>query len=168
MQLDILHYSADLHPDISTKKITGTVEITYLLTGDQHEFYLDKGELEIINITGSNIKGFELVGNQLLIKLTTSSIDTNNVIIDYKGSPSKGLFFDRENNHAYTVYFTDHWMVNNFDISDKATIELRIKVDNGIECFSNGVLKNKKKSVSTLFIIGYRITKPLPIPLGLF
>jgi aminopeptidase N len=141
MQLDVLHYSVEVHPDITSKHITGEVEISYQVPKDQLRFTLDKGQLEIVTVSGSNIKEYDEIDNKLLIRLHSSSTaDTNKIVITYKGSPSRGLFLDGLNNHAYTIYFSQEWMVNNFEIHDKATIDLKIKVDHELECFSNGSL----------------------------
>lgn len=151
-QLDVLSYNVTITPDIQKKQIEGSVTIKYELPLNENSFVLNSGNLEINTVTGTSIKSFTKLDNKLKVELYRVREKFNHVTIEYRGIPAKGLLFDQEKNQAYTVYFTEYWMVSNFTINDKATITLNIFVDKGLNCIANGeLLKVEKKDDKMLY-----------------
>jgi len=144
-QLDVLSYNVTIEPDIEQQHVVGFVLIQYKLPMDESSFVLYSGNLEIDTVTGTSVKKFIKLDNKLLIELYEEREGINEVTIQYRGNPTKSLLFDQSKNQAYTVYFTQYWMVCNFSTNDKATIKLNIHVDKELTCVANGELLEIKE-----------------------
>ncbi len=143
--LDVLSYDVTIEPIIEKKYVKGNVVIRYKVPSDEHSFELHSGNLQVDAVTGSSIKKISTVNDKLIIELIEERGEINEISIQYSGYPNKGLFFNQQKNQAFTVYFTDHWMVSNFVIGDKATISLDILIDKELICISNGELREVKE-----------------------
>ncbi|HCD52237.1 MAG TPA: hypothetical protein DEQ34_07310 [Balneolaceae bacterium] len=138
--LDVLHYEVSLEPDIPTESVRGSVTIGFNLPPDEHTIELNSGSLTIDSVKGIFVQQFSHTGDELLIRLSEDRDNENELTIQYHGNPPKGLHFIPEKNQAYTVYFTEYWMVLNPDPGDKATITMNILVDKELDCIASGAL----------------------------
>ena len=140
-EIDVKKYDVTIEPNLSTKSIRGSVTIQFVTNSTS--CILQCGELEIENVYGSNVKGFSKSGNKLSIDLHEQLENTQEILIEYHGKPSKGLIFNTESDYAYTVYFTSEWMICNHSPADKASISLNLLLPKDKKSVANGVLQDK-------------------------
>lgn len=144
-ELNVLSYEVTLEPNIDNKSIKGVVSImfTFPLSGNQVEF--QSGNLIVDSVSGANIRGFNQENGILTLRLTKKRNELISVEIHYKGTPKKGLVFQKHKNQAYTVFNTSKWMICNMQPNDRATISLELIVPDSLNSISNGILVSKKK-----------------------
>ncbi len=151
-QLNILSYNLTIEPDIANKYITGSVVIKFQLGPGENSISLNSGNLQIDQVTGSNVNTYRKKDNDLIIELTEKRELENEISISYHGNPSRGLLFSTEPGQAYTVYFTDHWMVCHNAPHDRAKINMNIITPKGKDCIANGrLIKREEKAGKVLY-----------------
>ncbi len=141
--LDVSSYHLTIEPNIEEESVIGYVSINFQLTTKLDSVVFASGDLEIDDVTGEHVIGFKKSNAELIIYLSERTSTNNEVIIHYHGRPKTGLIFDKENNQAYTVYFTSQWMPSNDSPADKALFYLDIMVPNGTICVASGELINR-------------------------
>jgi aminopeptidase N len=138
--LDVLHYDAEIEPNLSEQTIAGVVSIEFKsLSNNLSEIVLDAQELQVEEVSekGSALK-FEAKEGRLFIQLSSvMNVGEARVLtIRYRGKPTRGLKFFAD--HLYAAYSTPRWMVCNFDPGDKATLTLRLTVPEDFKMVANG------------------------------
>ena len=137
---DVQHYDLKISPDIENASVTGSVAIEFKISSGQRTVTFDKGALEITNISGETLDSYSVERDQLILKLTDEyNTESHRIVIDYRGTPKRGLLFDPSKKQAYTVYFTSEWMVCNNDPSDKASVNMEITLPGNLQCIASGV-----------------------------
>lgn len=144
-ELDVLSYKVTIEPDIQNKYVQGSVVIKFQLPLNTSLLVLNSGKLQIDSISTKSVHKFTKNGNKLTVELTKKRELIAEITIHYHGNPTRGLLFDQENDQAYTVYFTNDWMVCNDTPSDNAIIDLSILVPKTKDCIANGQLISKEE-----------------------
>jgi len=151
-ELDVIGYYLTIEPEIQQGYIKGTETLIFQIDPNASTLELHSGNLIIDKVTGTNVIAFKKDGSSLIIELSEREKRHNEITIEYHGSPVKGLLFNSELDHAYTVYFTSQWMVCNDTPSDKATLSLNILVPKEKKCVASGELIGiEEKENKTLF-----------------
>ena len=150
--IDVITYNVTIEPDINERSISGTATIDFLLDKKANTVVLNSGNLQIDQVVGKNVVGFNKKGANLIIELSERADQKNKVTISYHGNPDSGLLFNPELGQAYTVYFTSQWMICNDSPGDKAKLNLNLLIPSNIDCIASGVLVNKvQKEEKMLF-----------------
>jgi len=142
-EIDVLHYSGQVEPDITNKSIQGKVIIQFLIKGkDQGKIKLDCGELIIESVhIGKLAVPFDHRNNLLLLPYTFKKDKrVQEVEILYHGKPRWGINFFPVLEEVYTVFSTAQWLVCKDSPDDKATLELSLIMPSGLQVISNGDL----------------------------
>lgn len=151
-ELDVTNYHLTIEPEIKKGYIKGKVAIEFQIDPTVTSISLHAGNLEIDDVEGGSVLGFQKRGNNLIVGLADRKGREDKITVTYHGNPKKGLLFDSDSEHAYTVYFTNYWMVCNDLPGDKATLSMDIIVPNDKECVASGeLLKVEKTGDKTLF-----------------
>lgn len=143
IQPDVTSYHLTIEPNIDEATIKGSVVINFQINSDMDSVIFNAGNLVIDKITGNNVEGYKKINKNLIVYLSIRNSMKNQIVIDYQGRPGKGLIFDKENNQAYTCYFTSDWMICNDPPEDKAVFHLDITVPIDKVCVASGELINK-------------------------
>ena len=151
--LDVTGYHLTIEPIIDKQYISGTVIINFQINSSLESVVFNSGNLNIDNVVGNNVLGFEKIGKDLKIGLSKRTNMENEIIIQYHGNPKRGLVFDLERNQAYTAYFTSEWMICNDSPGDKALFKLDLVISSDKTCTASGELiakvsKNNKTHYS--------------------
>jgi len=141
-QIDVLHYSVTLEPDIPAKSVKGTVFIRFSINADnlsQAEF--DCGDLAIDSVRlGGAALQFSVADHRLKVSLP-AGLKANamrEIEINYHGSPRRGIRFFPDRQQVYTVFSTSQWMVCVDDPGDKATLTLKLVLPETLTPVANG------------------------------
>ena len=149
-ELDVVSYHVQIEPDIHKRSITGTTTINFRASGNT--IALNSGNLIIDKVWGEGVRDFKKTDGQLVIRFSHLNDDSNQIVIDYHGNPTRGLLFEPEKVQAYTVFFTSEWMICNDQPHDKAKIKIDILVPNTSDCIASGELVNiEQRSGQTMY-----------------
>lgn len=160
-KIDVVNYDVTIEPEIGKRYIKGTVKISLETDPHASQVILNSGNLEIDHVTGESVVGFRQSGGKVIIELSRRESNAVKVTIDYHGTPSSGLLFNPQLGHAYTVYFTSHWMVCNDSPNDKAMLSLNVLIPDDKHCVASGVLIQKSsKEGKTLY--SWRLDQEAP------
>lgn len=138
--LDILDYQLKIQPNIHTKSIEGEVLIHFRVAENTASITLFTGDLKVDAVVGTNVKSFDQKNNKVIVLRSKDEQAEEKITIYYRGNPTRGLLFNSDLNHAYTVFFTEHWMPCNNKPDDKATVSLSILVPRELHCIASGEL----------------------------
>lgn len=146
--IDVIRYTARVEPDFPSKSISGKVTIHFaFVTNDVSEFKLDCGNLVIDSVrSGIHSVPFKRSGGTILFlrKDFDQKRQQQTLEILYHGKPGWAMQFFPEKEEAYTVFSTGRWLVCKDSPLDKASVELQIKVPEGLEVVSVGVPAGKQ------------------------
>src|ERR1044072_5727595 len=121
---DVLHYAVTLEPDISAKSLKGSVLIRVSTTSTAVEF--DCGELSIDAVReGGASREFSVNTHKLHVSLPAGK-HVREILIDFHGTPTRGIRFFPDRQQVYTIFSTSQWMVCVDDPSDKATLNFKL------------------------------------------
>ncbi len=136
--VDVEHYFLELWLQPATRSVRGRCEVRYrVVTPRLERLDLDFAGLEVTTVKdGKGQKlGFEQKGEKLHVFLegTRRSGELDEVIVEYKGQPKKGLWFVENEEQKTIQAWTQgecvdaHWWFPCLDYpKDKATSELRV------------------------------------------
>ena len=144
--IDVLHYDAEIEPNLAERTIAGTVSIKFLSrVSNLSEVVLDAQELKIEGVSeeGSALE-FESREGRVVIRLKRAAREGENRLlkIRYSSKPTRGLRFYED--HLYAAYNTARWMICNFEPGDKATLTLRLTLPENFRMVANGELLEKR------------------------
>ena len=153
--IDVLHYSITLEPDIANKSVKGTVFIQFLIKSNNLKFAeFDCGDLAIdsVRLAGATLQ-FSVMDHRLKISLPAGlkAKTKREIEVNYHGTPKRGIRFFPDREQVYTVFSTSQWMVCVDDPSDKATLTLKLILPATLTPIANGNfvsqsdLPNKKR-----------------------
>ena len=139
-ETDVLHYDAEIEPDIKSKSVRGVVTITFEVVRPG-KIKFDCGGLEIKSIRskGQNIP-FEIKNNTLLFDVSGTG-QRHDVDIEYNGLPPRGINFFPEHDQVYTVFSTSQWLVCKDTPDDKATLRLRLITPSNVKVIATGEME---------------------------
>lgn len=143
--VDVLHYDAEIKPDLAERSIAGIVQIRFASrVNNLSAVELDAQELvvEEISENGSALR-FEATEGRLTVRLAQPARagEIKTLKIRYRARPTRGLrFYD---DHLYAAYNTPRWLVCRFDPGDKATLVLKLTLPTSMRVVANGELVQK-------------------------
>jgi len=159
-QLDVIHYTASIEPDIANKTVKGTVRIEFVTDEAFVEF--DCGALTIDSVLqdGKPLE-FTVKDRRVRIELP-SKAKQQQVDVAYHGAPKYGLRFFPERNQAYTLFSTSQWMVCIDDPADKATLTLVLSTRMGLTHVANGQVGTQDFWPNGMRTTEWNQTTPIP------
>ena len=141
-EFDVLHYDAQVEPDIANKSITGKVLIQLVSTVTQLKAIdLDCGELTIDSVRESGApQKFVRNGQRLHILLLrpAKAQEKREIEIEYHGTPRRGIRFFPDREQVYTVFSTSQWLVCVDAPDDKATLRMKVILPANLKMVGNG------------------------------
>lgn len=159
---DVLHYNAQLTPDIPRRELVGQVEITLKsVANGTGELLFDAGGLQIGAVSSRGIAlAHERVGTQLRIVLDVPLRrgQIRRIRIDYHGSPRFGLEFQPEREEVYTIFSTSQWMPCIDAPDERATLDLSVRLPIGLVAAGTG----RSLATSEPSIHRWRLDTPMP------
>ncbi|HKH43454.1 MAG TPA: M1 family metallopeptidase [Thermoanaerobaculia bacterium] len=137
---DVQSYSADIDIQPAEKTVSGEVTIALESRTERlSEVVLDAPGLTIASVREGDMSlAHRLEDGRLRITLDPPAYrgDVRTLRIRYSGKPEKGMRASAD--AVFTSFHTDRWMVVNSDPGDKATIELRLTLPEGLEVVASG------------------------------
>ncbi|MGO4774531.1 hypothetical protein AB4084_03235, partial [Lysobacter sp. 2RAB21] len=145
--LDVLHYTARIEPDIGAKSLRGQVSIRLALRSDgAQQLEFDAGDLDIERVgERGQALNFEKVEQRLRVRLPKPGAagERHEIDIAYRGAPRYGLEFHPERGEVYTIFSTSQWLVCIDAPSERASLDLTLTVPSGLKAVGNGRLVAK-------------------------
>ena len=126
---DVVHYDADVEPDLPTHTVKGVVRIRVTASTALDELALDRGALEIESTRLDGVDQTVVLAPRRLIVHLQPALPagaTRELVITYHGTPGYGLQFPVDRRQVYTVFTTSDWMVSVDAPHDRATLRLRV------------------------------------------
>jgi aminopeptidase N len=144
--IDVLHYDAELAPDMTERAVAGTVWIRFAARADNlSEVVFDAQELQVEEVSANGAAlSFRTKEGQLVISLARPmrAGEVSSLKVRYRAKPTRGLKFYED--HLYAAYNTPRWLVCNFDPGDKATLTLKLTLPETYKVVANGELVGKR------------------------
>lgn len=141
---DVIHYDAQIEPDIAGKTVKGKVLIEFSsLVGELREIQLNAGVLEIDAVLENKAAlKFGKKDNVLNISLLSPAKlnEKLEIEIEYHGTPKSGIRFFPEQSQVYTVFSTSQWMPCVEAPADRATFRLNLITPKNLKVAGNGRL----------------------------
>jgi aminopeptidase N len=143
---DVLHYRADIQPDIASKTLSGkqTIQLRINRAGlDKISF--DADGLSILDVFYNGKKvNFSTAIKKLHIHLPKPAEAGANDSIDilYSAKPKFGLQFYPEREELYTIYSTSQWLVVIDSPDERASLDLSIRLPKAFKSVGNGKLRS--------------------------
>jgi aminopeptidase N len=163
---DVIHYEAEIEPDINAKTVKGKVLIQIAARRDNlGSIDLDCGEL-IIDAVRDDGKAqeFKRIESRLSIVLSRFARANEKRVIEvvYRGSPRRGIRFFPEREQVYTVFSTSQWMVCKDAPDDKATLRMRIILPAQFSAVANGSLTSQRAILNHKVVFEWKQERPIP------
>src|SRR5215213_2445877 len=148
-EIDVVHYSATVEPDIPNKSVKGTVLIRFLLKSNNLTYAeFDCGELAIdsVRLAGAPLQ-YEVKARRLKVSLPSGlkAKETREIEVNYHGTPRRGIRFYPDRQQVYTVFSTSQWMVCVDNPADKATLTFKLILPEGLTPIANGALVSQRE-----------------------
>ena len=159
-QLDVLHYTVTVEPDIANKTIKGAVLIKFVSEDAVVEFDCGSLTIDSVQSAGKPLK-FTVKAKRVRIELPDKS-KQQEVFIEYHGAPTYGLRFFPERNQAYTLFSTSQWMVCIDDPADKATLTMILSTPMGLTHVANGQVGTQNFWPNGMRTTEWNQTTPIP------
>ena len=162
---DVIHYDAQIEPDIARKKVTGKVliklkaRINNLATVE-----LDCGDLTINAVRANGqAQKFARTDRRLVVSLArpAKANEMRELEVQYHGTPARGIRFFPEQEQVYTVFSTSEWLVCVDAPDDRATLRLNLVLPATLKAVANGRLAARHNSNTKVI---YEWKQELPIP----
>ncbi|MEI2428812.1 M1 family metallopeptidase [Lysobacter yananisis] len=164
--LDVLHYTARVEPDIAGKTLRGQVSIRLALRAEgAQQLEFDAGELEIEKVSErGRALVFEKVEQRLRVRLPQpgKSGERHEIDVVYRGAPRYGLEFHPERGEVYTIFSTSQWLVCIDAPSERASLDLTLTVPSGLKAVGNGRLVSKSALGGRRDSYRWRQDQPMP------
>lgn len=144
--IDVLSYQVDLRIDLAAREIRGTEKIRLrAVAGPLSTVVFPRNGIEVLaaragaGAGGGVPTGHQATGERIEIELwrPVARGRTVTIELDYVARAPRGLRFRPD--HAYTAFFTCHWMVCREEPGDKATLTLAITAPAGMTMVASGV-----------------------------
>lgn len=146
LPFDVIHYDADIKPDVQNKTFSGTVNIRLRIRADKLSIIeLDAKNLIVDGISENESSlGYEAEDGKLFVRLARQERagEIITLQIRYRGKATNFARFFSD--HLYALYNTPQWMVCHFHPGDKATFDLHLTLPAGWKVVGNGNLISEK------------------------
>jgi aminopeptidase N len=144
---DVLHYDAQVEPDIAKKMVEGKVRILFVSRADGLTAVgFDCGDLTIsaVRENGEGLK-FTRDGGRLNVALSrpAKANERRRIEVEYQGAPRRGIRFFPEREQTYTAFSNSQWMVCVDAPEDRATLRLVLIVPAKLKTVANGRLVSR-------------------------
>ena len=161
---DVLHYDAEIEPNLLKKTIQGRVTITGKLLGIVKKVAFDCGDLSIEKIqTKEKELPFEVANNKVSIDVNGIDVkDPFEITIHYHGSPARGINFFPELEEVYTVFSTSQWLVCKDRPDDKATLALKVIFPSHLKAVASGNIQKQIRTQQNQTAIEWKLSDPSP------
>ncbi|MEM1135893.1 MAG: M1 family metallopeptidase [Bacteroidota bacterium] len=143
LEPDVFHYKTTIEVDIKKRQVKGKVTINFLINPEAKAVTFNCGALQITDIKGETVKGYEQKDNKVIILLNDRANNKNQIQIKYTGNPKSGVVFHSETEQVYTVFSTSEWMICNNTPNDKATLAIDLLISQDKTCIASGELIEK-------------------------
>ncbi|HEX8650219.1 MAG TPA: M1 family metallopeptidase [Pyrinomonadaceae bacterium] len=163
---DVLHYDAQLEPDLAGKAVRGKVLIRLISrTGKLATVELDCGDLTI-DAVRENKGTLKFVQSdhrlRVLLARPAKANETRAIEVEYHGTPRRGIRFFPEQEQAYTVFSTSQWLVCVDAPDDRATLRLNLILPANLSAVANGRLTGRRTTTSGKIMSEWRQETPVP------
>jgi aminopeptidase N len=143
---DVLHYRADIQPDIVSKTLTGkqTIQLQINKAGVD-EIIFDADGLTISDIFYAGKKlNFSTSAKKLHIQLPKPAKlgAKYRIDIQYSATPNFGMQFYPEREEVYTIFSTSQWLVVIDSPDERASLDLSIRLPKAFKSVGNGKLRS--------------------------
>lgn len=148
--IDILKSQAEVRPDYDTKSISGSVDISFMVTDKTDQVNLDAQDMEAELIDASHrYIGLESNSESIIIKGKFKPDKKYSVSINFSAKPQQALYFVpfRDTYQIWTQgqgKDTSHWLPTHDDMNDKAVFDLSIISPREMSVVANGRLQKVK------------------------
>lgn len=163
---DVIHYDAQLEPDITNKTVKGKVLIRLIVRAkNQSTIELDGGDLTIDAVReGARPLTFTRSGRRLSVSLSNPAKagERREIEIEYHGAPRFGVRFFPERAQVYTVFSTSQWMVCVDAPDDRATLRLNLILPAGLAAVANGSFVAERALPNNRVVHEWRQEIPIP------
>lgn len=163
---DVLHYDAQVEPDIINKTVTGKVLIRLISRVDNlATIEFDCGDL-IIDAVRENREAQKFLRSDRHLKVSLSrpakADEKREIEVEYHGTPRRGIRFFPERAQVYTVFSTSQWLVCLDAPDDKATLRLKLIVPANFNTVANGGLAAQHNLTGNKIVFEWRQAIPVP------
>jgi aminopeptidase N len=163
---DVLHYDAQVEPDIINKTVTGKVLIRLISRVDNLvTIEFDCGAL-LVDAVRENKEALKFTrgGSRLNISLSrpAKAKEQRTIEVEYHGTPRRGIRFFPDRGQVYTAFSTSQWMVCIDAPEDRATLRLNLAVPAKVKIVANGRFVARHKSVGGKLVHEWRQENPVP------
>ncbi|HZS08212.1 MAG TPA: M1 family metallopeptidase [Blastocatellia bacterium] len=163
---DVVHYDAQVEPDIANKMVTGKVLIRLIVrTDNPSAVEFDCGDLAIDSVReGGREQKFVRQDRRLGVSLLPppKAGEKREIEIEYHGAPRSGIRFFPEQAQVYTVFSTSRWMVCVDAPDDKATLRLNLILPRDLSAVANGRLAARRDLPNDKVVYEWRQETPVP------
>ena len=158
---DVLHYAATLEPDIAGKSVKGSVRIRFLTVSQQAEFNCGDLTIDAVRLAKTPLK-FSVRDRRLTVSLPSRTTRTQEIEIDFHGTPKYGIRFLPDRQQVYTIFSTSQWMVCVDDPSDKATLTFNLILPANLTPIANGQLVSTRTLANNKRVSEWIQKTPIP------
>jgi aminopeptidase N len=163
---DVIHYDAQVEPDITNKTISGKVLIGFVSrTKNLTTIEFDCGELTVDGVSEKGeAQKFTQGAHRLSITLARPAKDDERreVLIEYHGAPRRGIRFFPEQQQVYTVFSTSQWMPCVDAPEDRASLRMNLILPAGLTVVANGRLVSQHTLPDKRVAYEWKQEKPIP------
>lgn len=140
--IDVLHYTADVQPDMAANTIKGRVAIrlvSRLQSLRTVELDNDGLTVDAVRHAGQDLS-FTQRGKTLAIQLAQPAKrgEPHEIEIEYHGAPRFGLQFHPAQSQAYTIFSTSQWLIGIDAPDERATLDLTLALPAGLKAIGHG------------------------------
>lgn len=164
MSLDVLHYDAEILPDLENKTLTGKVSMRLkILAPGLEVIEFDAKKITVDSVSENDAPfSFQVEKEKLHVRLPrpTAAGEIRNLTISYRANPTNFVRFFPD--HIYAYYNTANWMVCHFHPGDKATFDLRLVLPDNWKAVASGNLVEEKSAGGNRKRYLWREDKPVP------
>jgi len=163
---DVIHYDAQIEPDIAQKKVAGKVLIKLkALIDNLATVELDCGDLTINAVReNSQEQRFVRTDRRLVVSLArpAKANEMRELEVQYHGTPARGIRFFPEQEQVYTAFSTSEWLVCVDAPDGRATLRLNLVLPANLNAVANGRLEARHTSTNNKVMYEWRQEMPIP------
>ena len=164
--IDVLHYDAQLEPDIAGKSVKGKVLIRFSSrVNNLSSIEFDRGDLTIDLVRENKLRqNYTTSERRLKVALSRPAgrNQTREIEVEYHGTPRRGIRFFPEQRQVYTIFTTNQWMVCVDAPDDRATLRLKLIVPSDLTAVANGRLAGQSRFSDGKVVQDWRQEIPVP------
>jgi aminopeptidase N len=169
---EVIHYQADIKPNLQTSSLTGVVILTVRFPAKINTLTLNAGQLQILSVREKQRQKmtpllFTKIGSLLTITLTQAKkLDRAQSLrlieVSYQGSPTLGITFLPEASQIFTAFATSQWLPSVDAPHLRVTFTLTLTVPVDFQVIANGVLTKCTVDKAGNQITTWVEAKPMP------